>query len=76
MNNAKITPPDEIWIMRDGTRIAVGDMEESHVRNALRLMLRNERRRQERKAPHNRKERYSALDGVRSERDIEAFYGD
>lgn len=34
---------DEIWTTRDGTRIAVGDMTEGHVRNALRMILRNQR---------------------------------
>ena len=34
---------DEIWTMRDGTRIAVGDMSESHVRNTLRMILRKRR---------------------------------
>jgi len=40
-----VTPPDEIWTMKDGTRIAVGDMEERHVRNALRMVLRQHRKR-------------------------------
>jgi len=31
---------DEFWTMRDGTKIAVGDMSESHVRNALRMVIR------------------------------------
>lgn len=35
---------DEIWTMRDGTKIAVGDMSESHVRNALRMVMRNHRK--------------------------------
>lgn len=36
---------DEIWTMRDGTKIAVGDMDESHVRNALRMVIRVDRKR-------------------------------
>lgn len=32
---------DEIWTMKDGTKIAVSDMSESHVRNALRMVIRN-----------------------------------
>ncbi len=40
---------DEIWTMRDGTKIAVSDMEESHVRNALRMVIRKTRRRLARK---------------------------
>lgn len=39
---------DEIWTMRDGTKIKVGDMTESHARNTLRMIIRNERRRAER----------------------------
>jgi hypothetical protein len=39
---------DELWTQRDGTKIAVGDMSESHVRNALRMVLRNQRRTLER----------------------------
>jgi hypothetical protein len=34
---------DEVWTTRDGTRIAVGDMSEGHVRNALRMLLRKRR---------------------------------
>lgn len=32
---------DEIWKTKDGTEIEVKDMTESHVRNALRLVIRN-----------------------------------
>lgn len=39
---------DEIWTTRDGRKIAVGDMDEQHVRNTLRMILRNRRRMQER----------------------------
>lgn len=39
---------DEIWTTRDGRKIAVGDMEESHVRNALRMLLRARRKKAER----------------------------
>jgi hypothetical protein len=38
---------DEIWTMKDGTEIAVGDMSESHVRNTLRMLLRKQRESQE-----------------------------
>lgn len=31
---------DEFWTCRDGRKIAVGDMDESHVRNTLRMILR------------------------------------
>lgn len=37
---------DEIWTQRDGTPIAVGAMSESHVRSALRMLLRNRRKKQ------------------------------
>jgi hypothetical protein len=36
-------PKEEFWTTCDGTRIAVGDMDEGHVRNALRMVLRNRR---------------------------------
>ena len=32
---------DETWTMRNGKKIKVGDMDEEHARNSLRLMLRN-----------------------------------
>ena len=35
---------DEIWTMKDGTKIAVNDMSEGHVRNALRMVIRNHRK--------------------------------
>lgn len=41
-------PDDEIWTMRDGTQIAVRDMDENHVRNALRMVLRKAREAQQR----------------------------
>jgi hypothetical protein len=47
---------DEMWTMRDGTQIAVSDMEESHVRNALRMVIRHDRRRKERRAERARLE--------------------
>ena len=31
---------DEVWKMKDGREIAVGDMTEEHAKNCLRLMLR------------------------------------
>ena len=34
---------EEYWTTKDGKRIAVGDMDEQHVRNALRMVLRNRR---------------------------------
>lgn len=42
--------PDEVWTTRDGREIAVGDMEEQHVRNVLRMILRKRRERRERQA--------------------------
>ena len=35
---------DEVWKTKDGTYIEVKDMSESHVRNALRLIIRNRRK--------------------------------
>lgn len=31
---------DEMWTMKDGTRIAVSDMTERHAKNVLRLVIR------------------------------------
>lgn len=39
---------DEIWVTKDGRKIAVSDMSENHVRNALRMILRNARKKRER----------------------------
>lgn len=36
---------DEVWTTRDGRELRVGEMTEDHVRNALRMILRNQRRR-------------------------------
>lgn len=38
---------DEYWRQKDGSMIAVGDMDDQHVRNTLRLILRHARRRRE-----------------------------
>ncbi len=40
-----ITKREEYWIRRDGTKIAVGDMDVDHLRNTLRMIIRNVRRR-------------------------------
>jgi hypothetical protein len=37
-------PKDEVWVTRDGRRMLVGDMGENHVRNTLRMILRNRRK--------------------------------
>ena len=34
---------EEYWTTKDGEKIAVGDMDEQHVRNALRMVLRKKR---------------------------------
>jgi hypothetical protein len=34
---------DEVWVTRDGRRIAVGDMSEEHAKNTLRLLIRQRR---------------------------------
>lgn len=36
---------DEIWTTKDGRKIPVGEMTESHVRNTLRMILKNRRER-------------------------------
>ena len=38
---------DEVWTTRDGRKLKVGDMEESHVRNTLRMLIRRGRKRNE-----------------------------
>lgn len=40
---------DEIWTTKDGTKIAVADMDEEHVRNVLRMLLRKARLKRERR---------------------------
>lgn len=40
----KEMPKEEYWIQRDGSRIAVGDMDIDHLRNTLRLIIRNTRK--------------------------------
>lgn len=42
-----MTIQDEVWTTRDGREIAVGDMDESHLRSTLRIILRNARKRKE-----------------------------
>jgi hypothetical protein len=34
---------EELWTMRDGTQIAVGDMTEQHAKNCLRMLIRRHR---------------------------------
>lgn len=41
---------DEVWTTKDGRKVAVGAMEEAHVRDALRMIIRNVRKRQEHRA--------------------------
>jgi hypothetical protein len=40
--------PEEYWIQRDGTKIAVGDMDIGHLRNTLRMIIRKARKHRER----------------------------
>lgn len=35
--------PDELWVTREGVPMLVQDMSEGHVRNTLRMLLRNQR---------------------------------
>lgn len=37
-------PKEEFWTTRDGHRLAVGEMDLDHLRNVLRMVLRNRRR--------------------------------
>lgn len=41
-----MTKGDEVWIQRDGTPIAVGDMTEGHAKNTLRMILRNRKKKE------------------------------
>lgn len=34
---------EQYWTMKDGTKIAVGDMSVDHLRNVLRLLIRTDR---------------------------------
>ncbi|NOQ30195.1 MAG: hypothetical protein GQ570_03635 [Helicobacteraceae bacterium] len=36
----EVKPSDEVWTMKDGTKIEVKDMEESHAKNCLRMLIR------------------------------------
>lgn len=36
---------EEYWTKRDGTKVAVGEMDVDHLRNALRMVIRTARRR-------------------------------
>lgn len=38
---------EEVWTMKDGKEILVGEMTESHAKNALRMILGKDRRRRE-----------------------------
>lgn len=40
-----MSAPEEYWTRRDGSRIAVGNMDVDHLRNALRMTIRRARRR-------------------------------
>jgi hypothetical protein len=51
---ALMTTPDndEVWTTRDGRKIKVGDMDVTHLRNTLRLILRHRRLMHERMKEH------------------------
>ncbi len=40
-----ITVEDEVWTMKDGTRIPIAQMSERHAKNCLRLLIRRRRER-------------------------------
>lgn len=44
------TPKEEFWTCKDGRRLAVGEMDVDHLRNVLRMVLRNRRRLREERA--------------------------
>lgn len=37
--------PEEVWVTKDGRHMLVGDMDEEHLRNTLRMLIRTHRRR-------------------------------
>lgn len=37
------TKTDQYWTMKDGKKIAVGDMSVDHLRNTLRMLIREDR---------------------------------
>jgi hypothetical protein len=37
------TKTEQYWTMKDGTKIAVGDMSVDHLRNTLRMLIREDR---------------------------------
>lgn len=43
ITGSKYTKKWEVWTMRDGTEISVGDMDEGHLRNTLNLLLKKRR---------------------------------
>jgi hypothetical protein len=47
--------PDEVWVTADGRRLKVGQMDEQHVRNTLRLVLKNRRLEREAQSIKNRR---------------------
>lgn len=42
-----MTTPDEIWKCSDGRKIPVGELEPEHMRSILRMLIRNQRAKQE-----------------------------
>ena len=53
---------EEIWTMKDGTKIAVGEMDIEHLRNTLRMIIRTKRE----------KERF--IEAIEERNDIESCY--
>jgi len=44
---------EEYWTTKNGDNLAVGDMDEEHVKHCLRMMIRRDRERQEKFAASN-----------------------
>lgn len=45
--SAQEEPKDETWVTEDGTEILVGDLTEDHAKNILRMILKDQRKRNE-----------------------------
>jgi len=66
---------DEIWTMKDGSKIQVGEMTEDHAKNALRMVLRNRRKKLQRAFPIA-DESFGGQDNHAILADLQAKHGD